>query len=344
MAVVEHEARGIAAFLKRRIDANAVDAGNILVLSPRRDFGIAIRNQLLALDVDAKSFFNEQELDGNPKESDKNEKQQAFTLLTLLARPTDAVALRSWCGFDHPLLAAREWSAVKARCEATNLPVRVVLEQLQDGSVPVLRTEHVKRRLAVLTERETATRGLAGQDLVDALFPDGPEWAVRLRELCEPIVASDAAIEATGLLEELQRAISQPEVPTTVTYVRVMSLHKSKGLTADLVVIAGCMQGVIPDEHNPNRTDLTPEQYLEEQRRLFFVGVTRTRDTLVLSSVIQVPAAQSHRMGVQARRRTHSQVTTRMSDFVAQLGPDVPRAENGQAFLRTALTPNSSSP
>ena len=41
-------------------------------------------------------------------------------------------------------------------------------------------------------------------------------------------------------------SITQPELPTDVDYVRVMSLHKSKGLTADLVIVMGCVEGLIP--------------------------------------------------------------------------------------------------
>jgi superfamily I DNA/RNA helicase len=37
--------------------------------------------------------------------------------------------------------------------------------------------------------------------------------------------------------------ITQPELPTDVECVRVMSLHKSKGLTADFVVVADCIEG-----------------------------------------------------------------------------------------------------
>lgn len=58
--------------------------------------------------------------------------------------------------------------------------------------------------------------------------------------------------------------------------VRLMTLHASKGLEFSHVFLIGVNQGLIP---LPGKT---PEAE-EEERRLFFVGMTRARDTLELS-------------------------------------------------------------
>ena len=104
------------------------------------------------------------------------------------------------------------------------------------------------------------------------------------------------------LLELLQRMITQPELPTDVDYVRVMSLHKSKGLTAQMVVVCGFIDGLIPTVDlglPPNEQRVV----LEEQRRLFYVAVTRTTSTLVLSSVATLEGALAHRIGASVRAR-----------------------------------------
>ena len=54
--------------------------GKILVLAPRRQFGYAVRDALTHLEVPAHSFFREEALD-------EDDTQQAFTLLSLLAKP-----------------------------------------------------------------------------------------------------------------------------------------------------------------------------------------------------------------------------------------------------------------
>jgi DNA helicase-2/ATP-dependent DNA helicase PcrA len=57
-----------------------------------------------------------------------------------------------------------------------------------------------------------------------------------------------------------------------------MTLHAAKGLEFPIVFITGCENGYIPflreKEKNPD---------LNEERRLFYVAVTRARDQLYLS-------------------------------------------------------------
>jgi hypothetical protein len=82
-----------------QIEEDGVKTGEVLILAPRRQMGHAVRLALLERQVVAHSFFSEQALDGNPRDLDESEPQQAYALLTLLADPEDRVALRCWCGF-----------------------------------------------------------------------------------------------------------------------------------------------------------------------------------------------------------------------------------------------------
>jgi DNA helicase II / ATP-dependent DNA helicase PcrA len=128
---------------------------------------------------------------------------------------------------------------------------------------------------------------------------------------------------------ELRVAVTQPELPGPQgNAVRIMSLHKSKGLTARLVIIAGCVSGIIPSidfqaplvEQNRQR---------EEQRRLFYVGITRSTETLVLSNAVRMPygAALQMRMPVAARRGPYA--ILQASPFLAEFGPAAPAPLSG---------------
>ena len=57
--------------------------------------------------------------------------------------------------------------------------------------------------------------------------------------------------------------------------VRLMTLHGAKGLEFPVVILAGMEKGQMPQE----REDSSPE----EERRLFFVGITRAREELILT-------------------------------------------------------------
>ena len=150
---IEAEANGLARFIQHRVVAGRVQPGNILVLAPSRVFGYAIRDTLNAINVQAHSFFKEQALDGDPKMLLKSRTQQALTLLTLVARPSDAVALRCWCGFGSPNLRGPAWERVRRICDATRRSVVEILRDIRDGRHTVV----ARRTASAAASRAPAT-------------------------------------------------------------------------------------------------------------------------------------------------------------------------------------------
>ncbi len=67
--------------------------------------------------------------------------------------------------------------------------------------------------------------------------------------------------------------------------VTLSTLHGSKGLEFDVVFLVGCEEGLLPHARtlDARATDVAPEASdIEEERRLFYVGVTRAKQELVL--------------------------------------------------------------
>lgn len=62
--------------------------------------------------------------------------------------------------------------------------------------------------------------------------------------------------------------------------VNLMTIHASKGLEFPVVFIAGCEDGIIPHARSLEDAD---GGGIEEERRLFYVAITRARDKLFLS-------------------------------------------------------------
>lgn len=65
--------------------------------------------------------------------------------------------------------------------------------------------------------------------------------------------------------------------------VTLMTLHSAKGLEFDAVFIAGCEEDLLPHQRALEEDDGRGGRGLEEERRLFYVGLTRARRRLFLS-------------------------------------------------------------
>ena len=323
---MEQEAHGLAQFIHRQIQEGKCEAGKVLVLTPSRKIGYAIRDRLNTLGISAHSFFQEEVFDGSPKELEESKSQQAFTLLTLLAKPEDRVALRCWCGFGSATLECSKWNAITRVCAQSGETPYEFLQKLVSGEYSMERSQNILGRFQELQRRMAELENVRGQALADALFPPNEPWTERLRSMIPPIPEDS---DAKALFALVQPALTQQETPLDVDYVRVMSLHKSKGLTADLVVVAGCVEGLTPRIED----GLTAEEAgrkLEEQRRLFYVALTRTRRTLILSSFIEIPRNLAYKMRVKVRMRGRGdQADAIASRFLSELGNSRPAAMSG---------------
>ncbi|HUU41388.1 MAG TPA: ATP-dependent helicase, partial [Desulfatiglandales bacterium] len=332
---LEEEACGIAHFIHSRVNTNQVDPGRVLVLAPRRQLGYSVRDALNGLGVSAHSFFNEEAFDGRPHDLQDSLTQQFFTLLTLLANPDDIVALRCWCGYGSSSLRSGAWLRIRQHCENNALSPRQVLQQLSTRSLTIPYTRELAERYRELEIRLATLNGLQGHNLIDAIFPNGKEWALSFRLYAQ--IDGEDDCDAQTLLERIKSRIIQPELPTDVDYVRVMSLHKSKGLTADMVIVLGCIAGMIPSIIPKDYTPSQQVRFIEEQRRLFFVALTRSKQTLVLSSVSTLPRNMAHRMRVplgHGGNATHAMTISSM--FLGELGHSAPSPVTGQQFLAQA--------
>ena len=99
-----------------------------------------------------------------------------------------------------------------------------------------------------------------------------------LVELIGDIVSTGEATSLPGVLASLrQRAESKQ--PSAVDGVTLASLHAAKGLEWDAVFLAGLVEKTLPISHAIKAGDAQ----IEEERRLFYVGITRAREHLHLS-------------------------------------------------------------
>ncbi|MFG6460200.1 ATP-dependent helicase [Roseateles sp. DXS20W] len=101
----------------------------------------------------------------------------------------------------------------------------------------------------------------------------------------------DVAQTISVILSLAERGDEQDQVTLT-------TLHASKGLEWPHVVLAGVNEGLLPFKRE--EAELTPEA-LQEERRLMYVGITRARTTLAVSTLRRRKKGRDTVVGIPSR-------------------------------------------
>ena len=129
------------------------------------------------------------------------------------------------------------------------------------GPAPV--AERVQATSATWEELRGAAYDAVEQDRIARLRRAAEPFGTRLRDF----------LIAMALQSETDRYDERADRVT------LMSLHAAKGLEFPVVFIVGCEEGLLP--YRPQHRDADPDE--AEERRLFYVGMTRARRRLVLT-------------------------------------------------------------
>ncbi len=160
---------------------------------------------------------------------------------------------------------------------------------------------------------------------LEAALPAGPERQLRLvlertdylayleetapheardrRENVEELVAAAAQFRALRPQGTAEEFLAEASLATdldrwseSADRAVLMTLHNAKGLEFAMVAIAGCEEGVFP-----HASALGDEAELEEERRLFYVGLTRARERAIVSAAGFRRRYDSHGAGTLSR-------------------------------------------
>lgn len=327
---MEDEANRLAQFIHSRIQSGQVEPGEVLVLANWRVIAYRIRDLLLEMGNDAHSYFREESLDSP-------EARRALTLLTLLANPDDRVALRAYlalCSQTEERVAYRRIQAYAVEHGLTGLEV---LRRLSERSLAIPHTNRAVRGYEALVATLEKLEPLSNEPaaLIGALCPSGDEATCSLRKTADrALLDPDAGIDVGTLVAAIRTQIGVPEVPLDAPFVRLMSLHKSKGLTVKLVVIAGLVEGLVPCRPPQDLHGQALEEHEREQRRILFVGITRPAEELVLSRFQKIDAHSAHVSRATTGRWAGRGIKTTMSSpLLRELGPELPDVVRGDNWV-----------
>ena len=230
---------------------------------------------------------------------DRREVKDILAYLRLIANPSDdeafirAIAVprrgigdvalaslaeqaRAW---NLSFLAASERADAMATLRPNLRAAFTAFAQLMNGlrtrvgeAAPVTIMEEVAQ--AIQYEAVLATEGIEGIERwenVRELMAAAAEWSEVVDEE-EPGTPLQRFLSEAALLSAIDTSEGRPEGVT------LMTLHTAKGLEWPIVAIGGMEEGLFPSSRA-----LESPNGLEEERRLCYVGITRAKDTLLLT-------------------------------------------------------------
>jgi len=318
-----HEIAHLAQSIRQFID-DGVPPGQIIVLCQSREY---IRGLYEALQADAvPSEFCYQE-----SQFDEEGAKEKMALLSLVGDQEDRVVLRYLVGLGSGDWRTGQWAKVRTASETEGKSPWAILEEMRTGSRRSTGVKQIVDQFRDLVKQVTALGVLKGDDLLNAWIPSGGECS-ELRTVGERVISGDPDCGAKKLAEKVREIVTEPDIPDVVPDVRIMSLHKSKGLSANVVIIAGCVEGVMPRQREDDMTDAEYAEAIEEHRRLFFVGLTRVKASptdgrpghLIITSSQKIPLAIAMK-GVAIAKRRGATPGTITSRFLGELGPESPK-------------------
>ncbi|QUH02905.1 UvrD-helicase domain-containing protein [Saccharopolyspora erythraea] len=220
----------------------------------------------------------------------------------------------------------------------TDSQSRAVLDELVRCGLPVQKrshdplsarpgVDHLMRELALMPAREGSVpeRVRWAAEAVLTAMPDaGQEQTAEIHaaaELLTPL-AQRCGDDVQRFRRELMLGAEVDALDPRADAISLLTLHAAKGLEFPVVFVVGCEDGLLP-LHWPGSTP--GDDDIAEERRLFFVGMTRAQDHLYLTRA--------------ARRTRHgTERDSRPSPFLAGLGEDIVERIAAPARRRTRAT------
>jgi DNA helicase-2/ATP-dependent DNA helicase PcrA len=203
------------------------------------------------------------------------------------------------------------WSSQAVLCR-TNAQTALVERALHDAGIPfrirggggILAEPEVKEALRDLS-RHTGEFTTAVADLQaasDRLSADGPTRGdddrsgnlAALARMAKDYTALDAQPTGAGFVAWLTDATRGDQLDGSGEGVDIATFHAAKGLEWPIVHLAGLEQGLVPIGHAKD------EDALAEERRLFYVAVTRAERELLCTW------AEERTFGTRTAKRTRS--------------------------------------
>lgn len=152
-----------------------------------------------------------------------------------------------------------------------------LIKNLKKESEKLPLSQILKMILKETDYRDYLKKSYGGNILANDIPEDEARWQ-NIQELVNVCSDYDKIEAPQGLYEFLEKTAlfsDADEINEQKDLVHLMTLHTAKGLEFSVVFISGCEEGILPH----SRSLINPLD-IEEERRLFYVGITRSKSHL----------------------------------------------------------------
>jgi DNA helicase II / ATP-dependent DNA helicase PcrA len=255
---------------------------------------------------------------------ERKEVKDILAYLRVLVNPQDSVNLKRIInvpnrGIGKTSLEAIEKFAEKHELSLANTLQRLdLIEGLQDRAKKnlhgFLQQLHNWREARInRSASELAATIIDESHYIKELEADTQEASERIanvKELVSAIKEFEEQSEDKSLETYLEQVALISDLDTwkqEKNYITLMTLHLAKGLEFNYVFMAGLEEGLLPHVNS-----LATEIELEEERRLCYVGMTRAKQQLVITSAAERRVNGTRRWNIPSRFIAEAELAERV--------------------------------
>ncbi len=283
------EAQFVVDEIARLVAAGEANPGDIAIMYRTNAQSRALEEAFVARNMPYR-------LVGATRFYERREIKDVLAYLRIVHNPDDALSLNRIINVPPRRIGKRTATALFAHAEREGVSPYQVLQALARGEkIPGVGTSGERALLAFfdvwegwLDMREHMGVGsLLNQIITDvryfAYLDDGTEEGRSRIENVQELIGVAETYNEMGpdglplFLEEVALVSDVDELPEEVGAPVLLTLHMAKGLEFPVVFITGLEEGLLPHSRS-----LEDPEGLAEERRLFYVGMTRAKDRLYL--------------------------------------------------------------
>jgi DNA helicase-2/ATP-dependent DNA helicase PcrA len=231
---------------------------------------------------------------GGPRFYERAEIKDLIAYLQVLDNPFDAVSLQRIANRPRRGIGDASLARLRAYADGRGISLFEALAYPEEAGIGAAPLKNVSALRTLLVSLQAAAQDLPVPELIEAVLE---------RSGYKDALEAERTIEAQGRLENLQELVGvgreyvqQAQQPSLSGFlqeislysdqdamrgeeslVTLMTIHNAKGLEFKAVFVIGMEEGIFPHMRS------IEEQGVEEERRLAYVGMTRSEERLVLT-------------------------------------------------------------